>query len=307
MPNETAQTTATPPSQESNGSKSVPKARVHTTRILPSDRHSFDHHFEILKRFVLRSRNGQEGVGADKVEGEGVPTQAASMNVRFLRDVGLLNVTERAQYVPTAPAIKFVNARSVDDNRAKPILRELVAKTWFAELAQEYLRLDPVMSEDRFIGELALACETDKAKKGASLKVILEYLLYTGIVVRDERGLSLGSGATPTAVDPSPTSPAMGSTPAVSAPQPAPARAEPPRSPDMPVMSALPIGPEADGWRVLHTNLFQVRVKEDLDALDELADFLATLRKSVERKLAKQAAAQAAANAPPSSSPIMAT
>src|SRR3990172_9510556 len=112
------------------------RTRVHSKYILPSNRHSFLAHFDILKRFVNLTRSGVDGVEASKVEREGVPVQAASMNVRFMRSIGLLTPSERGKYVPTQEAIRFVNARSVGDDRARPIMNALISGSWFAELAR---------------------------------------------------------------------------------------------------------------------------------------------------------------------------
>jgi hypothetical protein len=236
---------------EKRGRKAKP--RTYSRYVLPSDRHTFRVHFEVMRRFVTLSRNGAEAVRASRVEGEGVPIQAASMNVRFLRDIGLLTVRGRGQYVPTPEAIRFVNALSVGQNRAAPILRALVAPTWFAELAESLFATRPVMSEDDFISELALAAETDKSVKEPALRVILEYLVYTGIVERDEKGLSLAAKAS--------TGEALRPTHDSSATE--------------------GMAQEVPGWHILQTEDFYVKVRSDPDAFQDLKDYLEPL----ERKL----------------------
>ncbi|MEA3191036.1 MAG: hypothetical protein QOD77_1618 [Thermoplasmata archaeon] len=270
----------------------APRTRVFTKYVLPSERNPFALHFDLLKRIVLRTRNGQEAVAAEKFEGEGIPTQAASMNVRFLKEIRLLTTTDRGLYLPTAECIRFVNARSVDEARAKPILKELLLPTWFAELAMEQLRLEPVMSEDRLIGEFALAAETDKAKKGAALRVILDYLAYAGILNRDERGVTLPAASPVPAAVPMATSSALTVPPQVATQQ-APV---PPAGPT-PAFAPSPPPLESGEWRVMNTDLFQVRVKADVEAVDELKEFLDTLRRSIERR--QRQAAKPADDSPP--------
>jgi hypothetical protein len=259
--------------QDSSEKKS--KSRVHTTKILPSERHNFGFHFELLKRFVIRTRNGQEGVSSDKVEGDGIPVQTAQMNVRFLRDIGLLTVTGRGLYLPTPEAIKFVMARSADESRAKPILRDLLTKTWFGELAAHVFQLQPTMTEDQFVSELALESETDKGKKGPALRIIIEYLVYAGILNRDDKGLTYAGPAGPgAAVSPPIESQASVGSGFSAAPGPlsvAPA----------PFQTPVPTGE----WSTVQTESFQVRVRSNLDAVDELSDYVATLRRQIERKL----------------------
>ena len=241
----------------------TPRSRVHTRYILPSDRHSFEVHFDILRRFVSHSHNGTEPISASRVEGQGIPVQAASMNVRFMRDIGLLEMRGRGQYVPTQESIRFVTALSVGRDKAMPILRGLLSSMWFTELAQSLFAARPVISEDEFLGELALASVTDMQAKGPALQVILEYLVYTGIVERDERGLSLASG--------------MPEGPQVKAPTPS-------------VASGLPanftVGAEGEApaeWQIVQTEDFYVKVRSDPDAFEDLSDHLELLKKKMWR------------------------
>src|SRR5438445_7637750 len=111
-----------PPSEEVRNEGPLPKklkARVPAAEILPSERFAFPVHLDVLKRFVSLSHNGSHPVDASRTEGEGVPIQGASLNVRFLKSIGLLKTTDRGQYLPTQDAINFVLAKSVSDDRAR--------------------------------------------------------------------------------------------------------------------------------------------------------------------------------------------
>ena len=240
------------------------KPRTFSQQVLPSNRHVFAVQMEVLKRFVTHGRSG--GIAASNVEGEGVPVQAASMNVRFMRSIGLLNVSGRGLYVPTPEAIQFVNAKSVSDEKAKPILAALLNKTWFAELAQSLFSTSPLMTEDQFIGELALSAQTDRIKEQLALKTILDYLLYAGILIKDERGLTLGIAAK-SPVEPTPTPvPPLGQAPSTDV-----------RSMDKPPS-------ETAGWHVLQTEDFYLKVKSDVYAVEDLVAHLETLKKKIERQ-----------------------
>lgn len=247
------------------------KERSYSAHILPSNRNPFQVHFDVLRRFVTMARNG-EGVQAASVEGNGVPVQAASMNVRFMRSIGLLTATERGKYAPTPEAVRFINARTVSDERARPILAGLIGQSWFAELARSIFATAPLLSEDQFIGELALAAQTDRSKEEPALRVLLEYLVFAGIVTRDERGLSLGpqaSGQTP---------PPMQSEPSL-APAGVPTRAA----------TSERLAAEVPGWHVIQTEDFYVKVRSDLGVLQDLIDYLGPLRKKIERIRSAQA------------------
>src|SRR2546430_1817053 len=125
---------------------------------LPSERFSFETHFEILRQFVVRTKQGIESVGADAVEGGAVPKQAAALNVRFLTSLGLLKQDEnsKTKYAPTPTAIRVVSTRSVSDDKARPILRPLVESSWFGEFTKNLFNTRPVTSEDEFVKELAI-------------------------------------------------------------------------------------------------------------------------------------------------------
>ncbi len=152
------------PSEETKNVTQLPKRekpRVPAAEILPSDRFPFQVHLNILKRFVALSHNGTQALDAPRVEGEGVPTQSAALNVRFLKSIGLLTATDRGQYMPTQEAIRFVTARSVSDERARPILAALLESTWIATTARNILSPTKATKDDVLLGELAIAAQTD--------------------------------------------------------------------------------------------------------------------------------------------------
>jgi hypothetical protein len=187
------------------------------------------------------------------------------MNVRFMRSIGLLGVAERGLYVPTQEAILFINAKTVSDEKAKPILAALLSKAWFAELAQSLFGTQPIMSEDQFLGELALAAQTDKVKEQLALRTVLEYLIYAGLVIRDERGLSLGSSRS------APSEQSLAGTSLQTGAVQLDARAT----------DKTPV--EAPGWHIVQTEDFYVKVKSDLDTVNDLIDHLETVKKKIQR------------------------
>jgi hypothetical protein len=251
----------------------VTRTRVHSKYTLPSDRHPFPVHFEILRRFVTHTRSGAEPIPAERVEGEGIPVQAASMNVRFLSSIGLLKFDSKGLYLPTPEAIRFVNAKSVGDDRARPILRDVLKSAWFSELAVTVLQTQPLMTEDQFIGELALAAETDKTRKEPSLRVILELLVYSGILSRDERGLSLGEGSGPS----SPSANGAGFSSLARAGPPSDTRSS--VSPDR--------STEQPGWHVVQTEDYYLKVRSDPAVIDELTDQIELMKRKIARLRAK--------------------
>lgn len=265
-----------------------PKVKVYSRYQLPSDRTPFSTHFDILARFVTHSRNGTEAIAAERVEGEGVPVQAAQMNVKFLTSIGLLKFDSKGLYVPTQETIRFVNAKTVEDDRARPILRALIETAWFAEIALGVLRTRPLVTDDALVGELALAAETNKEKKGPALRVLVEYLVWAGVLKRDERGLSKGEPGSD--VQPAVMVPAWAGEPrAVSPPN-----ASGERRGDLPTA----FGSGGSDWHIVQTEDYFLKVRSDPDVIDDVRDQLQLLRKKVERKRTKAPAPGESATEP---------
>jgi len=243
--------------------KRAPRYRVPAAQILPSDRHSFTSHFDVMKRFVTLTGGGKEGIEAERVEGEGIPAQAGSLNVRFLKSVGLLSKSDRGLYVPTPEAVRFVTARSVSDEKARPILKAILEPTWFVNTAKSVLQPGTPMSEDQFLGELAIAAQTDREKKGSALRVILEYLIYSGNVARDERGLTLPGRQGEGVLEQSKNESSAPDTPSLQPPQ--------------------AMAGSGNAWHFIQTEDFALRIRSDEDTIDDLIGHLETLRRKILR------------------------
>lgn len=267
-----------------------PKTKIFTRYPLPSERTPFSTHFDILSRFVTHSRNGVEAISAERVEGSGVPVQAAQMNVKFFVSVGLLKFDSKGLYVPGPETVRFVNAKTVGEDRARPILRALIAGSWFADTAHSVLRTRAVVTDDDLVSELAIAAETNKEKKGLALRVLVEYLVWCGILLRDERGLSLAEGASATgpSADPNLVAPVA----VASAP-----KAQGERLPGV----TAPSVSDAGSWHIVQTEDFFLKVRSDPEVIAEVSEQLTLLSKKVERLRAKGAAPSAAAVLAPAS------
>lgn len=247
------------------------RERVFSKYPLPSDRTTFEVHFEVVRRFVTMARGG-EGIEASKVESDPVPVQGAQMNVRFLRSIGLLNITERGRYAPTPEAIRFINAKSVSDDAAASILAELLRKSWIGEVTQSTLSTRPGMSSDQFLGELALAAETDKGKRMNSLQTVLEYVLYARLVTRDSNGglLLAGGQAEPSGL-------VAGFDPAITA------ATTSARALGIPTTSGQRSAPSAAGWHTVQTEDFALRVRMDNQVIEDLEAYLDLLKDRLKR------------------------
>ena len=276
-----AETTKAPAQNQQAQRPKAPKTKVFTRYPLPSERTPFLTHFDILSRFVTHSRNGVEAISAERVEGSGVPIQAAQMNVKFFVSVGLLKFDSKGLYVPGLETVRFVNAKTVSEDRARPILRALIQGSWFAEIAQGVLQTRAVVTDDDLVSELAIAAETNKEKKGPALRVLVEYLVWCGILNRDERGLSLAESAHAMGT--------VGATTDLKAGAPAAVASAPKAQGERLPGASLPSVAEAGAWHIVQTEDFFLKVRSDPEVINEVGEQLSLLAKKVERLRAKAA------------------
>jgi hypothetical protein len=221
------------------------RTRAPTNYPLPSERFGFSDHLEVLRRFALVTANGSKAVAALEVGGGNVPKYAPMLNTGFLCDVGLLSEEGRGHYKPTPEALRFLTTRSASEDRARPILRALIESKWFADAARSYLQMNPVVSETDLVSDLAIVAQTDLKRKERSIRVLVDYLVFAGIVARTEQGLVLGPNGSSTHAVPPPSPTAV----------PQFSGAEQSRA----VQPSLP--PDTDGWETIQTNDFFLRIR----------------------------------------------
>lgn len=234
----------TPPTDASSKPR-TPRTRAPTNYPLPSERFGFSDHLEVLRRFALVTANGTKSVTAMEVGGGNVPKYAPMLNTGFLCDVGLLIEESRGRFKPTPEALRFLTTRSASEDRARPILRALIESKWFAEAARSYLQMNPVVSETDLVSDLAIVAQTDLKRKERAIRVLVDYLVYAGIVARTEQGFVLGSNGNSALVAP-PTSSSF----------------VPPLSTAELTRTVQPnLTPDAAGWETIQTNDFYLRIR----------------------------------------------
>lgn len=260
--------------QPTTASESGPKKifRVATNHPLPSERVAWAKHFPLLENAAIRSGFGKQPLDSEDIE-QGVGSQAASLNVQFFTDVGLLSKNKR-QFLPTEACIKFVKMKGLDEPRAKVALREVIARSWFAEAASNALSLRKTMPQEALMRELAIACEVSDFKaKIASFRILIEYLVYTDIVQRDGDNILLAQS--------------MAGAPATNAPTPRanPSTGAPPEVESRVNAPAPPVArPLADDrWDVLITPSFELRILKDDQAWALLNALLPSFQTAVKR------------------------
>lgn len=264
----------------------VKKTKAPSKYPLPSERIPFETHFEVLRRFMTATGNGREAVPSDAVEGGGLRQQAAQLNTGFMEHVGLLIEEDRGKFKPTPEAISFIVTRSASEDRARPILRGLIEKTWFAETAGILLSSKPTATEDELCADLAIAAGTDLQKKAGAVKILVDYLVYAGLVKRTDQGLVMGGSAPVTPVLATPPAMVLPFPPRVSSGVNIPPAGITPRPPSTSVsvtwgLGPAPVAATPGEWRTIQTDDFLVRVRANLDVITDLEDHLALLKKKL--------------------------
>jgi hypothetical protein len=253
---------------ETNERSALRRVKAPSRYVLPSERFAFQTHMDVMRRYLTASANGKEAVAASKVEGNGLATQSAQLNAAFLAEIGMLERVSPGVFKTTPAALSFITALSVSPDRARPILRDQLDGKWFSEAARNALQGHPVLTDKELQGELAIAAQTPLDKKAGALAVIIEYLLFAGILNRTPEGITLGNGvAGGPSVGPAGESPLL------------PAHAGGPSDPGAP---QPPTGPSA-GWETMQSNDFFVRVRATQEAVDDLRDVLKILEKKIKR------------------------
>ena len=183
---------------------------------LPSGEFMIETHFDVLRRFMSASRNGVEYVDALAIEGTGVPLGAARSNSAFLCSIGLLVEEKPGQFKPTAVGMQFINTQLGDDSRGRRLLRSLIEKTWFGAAARSALQAaSPKSSRIEDVrSAIAQAAGIPPELVESEIRILMEYLAYTGIYLSDAQ-VSSGAGdrATPAAAQVQAQAVAVSSTP----------------------------------------------------------------------------------------------
>ncbi|MGA7861544.1 MAG: hypothetical protein WCB19_06770 [Thermoplasmata archaeon] len=162
---------------------------------LPSGKFPLDAHFVVLRRFMSLSRNGTEPVTAASVEGQGIPAGAAELNVAFLSGMGLLIEEKHGEFKPTPVAMQLVNTQLADESRGRRLLRSLIEKNWFGTIARKLPRSNPTATipREEIAAALAAAAQVSVDEEASAIGVLIEYLVYTRILVLADRETPSGT------------------------------------------------------------------------------------------------------------------
>jgi hypothetical protein len=163
------------------------KSRIRSDLPIPSERFQFTQHLQVIARLCRVSNFGMQAVPTDRLEGEGVPVQAASLNVSFLTAIGLCAKEDR-MYRPTDVAVKFVNAKAADESKGKRVLNGAIEDAWFTQKARAIIQTEGPKTSEDLARELAIEANVPYDRKGKALAVLTDYLVYSNHLQLGEDG-----------------------------------------------------------------------------------------------------------------------
>ncbi len=170
----------------------IKKKRIITTTIYPLPfRSSIDQHIQIIKAYVIASNEGKKGLMYKDFENiVDFHHSYVSSNNKFLENLGLIESSgSHGTYVPTKNAIDFQRYKNWgQEEKALDLLRELVKRNWFWQSAKQVLLMrEDGADEKEILNKLGADSKANPEKHLGSLKILLNYLEYTGLVKRDEK------------------------------------------------------------------------------------------------------------------------
>ena len=159
---------------------------------LPDSRISFDKHLEIIKAYVVVSKNGQESVTYKSFKNVvDFHPNVISGNNEFFENIGLIREVEgqRGKYIPTEKAINLFNAlKWKKEEEVKSFLKEVLSPSWFWNLTKQVLDVNVSATRTELRDKLGYESNADPKKHNPSLNVLIDYLLYAGLIKEDEEG-----------------------------------------------------------------------------------------------------------------------
>lgn len=165
---------------------------------LPNPDISFDRHWEILKAYVLTSREGKVPVSYKDFGKLTVSPTHISANNKFSESIGLLSRVEgtHGKYVPTPQGIAIQRELTWKrEQEAKNRLAELLVKSWFWESARNLISMREKVAENDLLEQLGYDSGADPMKHKASLGVLLQFLTYSDLISEEDGMLVMGQAA----------------------------------------------------------------------------------------------------------------
>lgn len=172
------------------------KARIRTKLQypLPDSQTSFEKHLDIIKAYVVASKEGKEPVSYRdfKTLVDLQPTRVSGNN-KFLENIGLIRKVEgeRGKYLPEDVTIRLYNALKWNkEEEIRSILRELLLSLWFWDFTKQLLDHKGTRTRTELRDKLGYESGADPKKHNSALNVLIDYLIYAGLIKEEDGNLA---------------------------------------------------------------------------------------------------------------------
>ena len=142
----------------------------------------------IIKGYAVASNGGQTQINyKDVASAVGLGPTLVSKNNRFLLESEILNSPKFGYYIPSEAAVRFAREAAWDEPAAKGHLRRIVLPAWYGQVAVQNFTLRPALKREELKRALAIKCGATEGDS-AALEFLIDFLIYTGIVIVSENG-----------------------------------------------------------------------------------------------------------------------
>jgi hypothetical protein len=181
-------------------SEHLPKGRIisQLRHPLPDPDLSFDRHWEILKAYVIASKEGTVPVSYKDFGKLTVSANHISANNKFFESIGLISKVEGTigKYIPTAAGIAIQRDLTwKKEESVQARMAELISRSWFWESAKDFVSVKSKAKETELIDQLGYDSGADPSKHRPSLAVLIEYLRFSHLLVVQDGMFILGTAS----------------------------------------------------------------------------------------------------------------
>jgi hypothetical protein len=179
-----------------NGTNEPVKRKV-LTQAIPTNRLTLPKQIEIIRAYGAAYETGGGAVGIEDVtKFVGMAPATVSQTNAFLQDTGIVRKDGR-RFVPAAEVQAMNRLYEVSRDKALAKLGPLMEKSWFGRLVLPKLKFRPMPEED-VVHELFEAA-TAETQHLPQVRMLVDYLVISGLVERDGGLLKLKNGSSPEA------------------------------------------------------------------------------------------------------------
>ncbi|MGD0822564.1 MAG: hypothetical protein ABSA71_17670 [Desulfomonilia bacterium] len=153
------------------------------SKILPSDRLSFEKQVHLIRAYAILSGNDRKPV-MNQALADMLKVHPASISTAnpFFSDIGLI-IKGPNGYTPSEAVFAFNNAYEWGPDTAGLKLSPIIKDTWFATEIRNRLSFAP-LPEKEVIAKLAAVSSATKEYQ-SPLQILVEFLIFSGIVRRE--------------------------------------------------------------------------------------------------------------------------